>query len=209
MDRPAVLDTVVLRYFLFVGRGDLLLRLLGEPLIVPRTVFDPDEGDVPEDAMSEITRSIRFQRRVSEDPARLPEARKRAARNAARLEEVRNLHARGRIRVQELDDTELELFARLTSRDGARELGLRFAREAGEAASVALAIERGWVLATDDQDALRALEALSPGHSYERIRRLLQRAVTEGLISKDDANALHADMHRLGFWDDESPFPER
>ncbi|GIV01107.1 MAG: hypothetical protein KatS3mg014_2722 [Actinomycetota bacterium] len=47
MARPAILDTVVLRYFLLVGRRDLLLALLGNPVQVPRVVFDPDEGDVP------------------------------------------------------------------------------------------------------------------------------------------------------------------
>jgi hypothetical protein len=203
----AVVDTVVLRYFCFVGRQDLLLALLGSPLAVPRAVFDPDDGDVPEDAMSEVTRSILVQRRTANDPVRLPEARAQAARNAERLAAAHEMHGRGQLRVVDLDEGELELFGRLTSTDGARELGLRFPLGVGEAACVALAVARGWVLATDDQDALGALDALDPGHAYERIRRLLTRAASRGLIGRAEANALHAEMRRLGFRDHTAPFP--
>lgn len=207
MPEPAVVDTVVLRYFLFVARQDLLVALRGRPLMVPRVVFDPDEGDVPEAAMSELTRSIRFQRRAAADSGRLAAARTRAATNAERLGAVYEMHARGDAEVVDLETEELELFARLTSTDGARELGLNFSIQAGEAACVALAVKRGWVLATDDQDALKALEALDAGHAYERIRRLLQRVATEGLISEEAANELHAEMRRLGLRDSDSPFP--
>ncbi len=207
MPEPAVVDTVVLRYFLFVARQDLLVALLGRPLMVPRVVFDPDEGDVSEVAMSELTRSIRFQRGAAADPGRLPAARARAATNADRLQAISEMHVRRDVQVVDLETDELELFARLTSIEGSRSLGLHFAIQPGEAACVALAVKRGWVLATDDQDALTALEALDPGHAYERIRRLLQRAAEAGLISQDEANDLHAGMRRLGFRDREVPFP--
>ena len=206
MPEPAVVDTVVLRYFLFVARQDLLVALLGRPLMVPRVVFDPDEGGVPEDAMSEITRSIHVQRKAAADPGRLPTVRTRAATNAERLQGFFGMHERDDAEVVDLDTEELGLFARLTSDEGARSLGLRFAIQPGEAACVALAVKRGWVLATDDQDALKALEALSPGHAYERIRRLLQRAADEGLIGQGDANDVHAKMRHLGFRDSEPPF---
>lgn len=205
---PTIIDTVVLRYFLLVERQDLLLTLLGDPLRVPRMVFDPDEGDVAEADMSEITRSIRFQQRAAVDVGKLKEARDRAARNAQRLDKVRAMHTNGQIVVVDLDDSELELFGVLTSAEGARALGCTLALGNGEAACLAVAIRRGWVLATDDQDALRALDALSPGHPYERIRRLLRRAGADGLITQDEANALHAEMRRLGFRDQEPPFPD-
>lgn len=98
---------------------------------------------------------------------------------------------RGELEVVDLGDDELELFAALTSAESARELGLKLPLGAGEAACVAVAVTRGWTLATDDQDALRALGALSPGHPYERIRRLLQRAAVAGLVTEVEANALH------------------
>lgn len=206
MPEPAVVDTVVLRYFLFVARQDLLVALLGRPLMVPRIVFDSDEGEVPEGAMSELTRSIRFQRGAAGDPGRLSAARARAATNAERLRALYEMHEHGDVEVVDLGTDELELFARLTSLGGARDLGVRFALQPGEAACVALAVRRGWVLATDDQDALTALESVSPGHLYERIRRLLQRAAEAGSISEEEANELHTEMRRLGFRDTAPPF---
>jgi hypothetical protein len=206
MPEPAILDTVVLRYFLLVERTDLLSALLGNPLYVPRVVFDPDEAEAPEAAKSEIGRSIWFQERVAQDRGRLKEARARAARNAQRLREIRRLHANGVIAVVDLTDEELRVFADLSSVEGARGLGLNLALGPGEAACLAVAVSRGWVLATDDQDALRALDRLARGHPYERIRRLLQRAVAEGLLAQDDANAVHGEMRRLGLWDRTPPF---
>jgi hypothetical protein len=181
---PAVTDAVVLRYFQFVARQDLLVELLGRPLMVPRVVFDPDEGDVPEVAMTELTRSIRFQRGGAADAGRLPAARARAATNAERLQAIYEMHARRDVEVVDLEADELDLFARLTSIDGARGLGLRFAIQSGERACVAIALKRGWILATDDQDGLTALEALDPGHAYDRIRRLLHRAASDGAITR-------------------------
>ncbi len=207
MPEPAVVDAVVLRYFLFVARHDLLVALLGRPLMVPRVVFDPAEGDVPEVAMTELTRSIRFQRGAAADPGRLPAARTRAALNADRLQAFYEMYVRRDVQLVDLETDELALFARLTSIDGSRSLGLHFAIQPGEAACVALAVKRGWVLATDDQDALTALEALDPGHANERIRRLLQRAGGAGLISREAANELHVEMRRLGFRDNEAPYP--
>ncbi len=206
MPEPAAVDTVVLRHFLFVGRQDLLVVLLGRPLMAPRIVFDPDEGHVPEGAMSEITRSIRVERGRAEDPGRLRPARELAAVKADRLGAIYEMHVCGDVEIVDLGADELELFARLTSADGARDLGMRFGLDPGEAACVALAVHRGWVLATDDQDALTALEALDPGHAYERVRRLLRRAAEEGLITATQANELHAEMRRLGFRDTGSPF---
>lgn len=207
MPEPAAVDSVVLRYFLFVGRQDLLVALLGRPLMVPRIVFDPDEGQVPEGAMSEITRSMWVERGRAGDPGRLRAARGLAAVKANRLGAIHEMHARGDVEIVELGTDELELFARLTRAVGARDLGLEFALDPGEAACVALAVRRGWVLATDDGDALKALEALDPGHAYERIRRLLCRAAGARLITAAQANELHAEMRRLGFWDTELPFP--
>jgi predicted nucleic acid-binding protein len=175
---------------------------------LPRAAFGPEEGGVPEETMSEVTRSILVQRPTADDPGGLPEARAQAGRNAERLAAIHEMHGRGELRV-DVDEGELATFGRLTSKDGVRELGLRFPLGAGEAACVALAVSRSWVLATDDQDALTALEALSPGHGYERIRRLLQRAASRGLISEAEANALHAEMRRPGFRDHTAPFPQR
>jgi len=207
MPDPSIVDTVVLRYFLFVDQVELLTSLLGLPFHVPRVVFDPNEGDVPESAMSEISRSIFVQQRTAEDPGRQLGARNEAALKASRLVRSSDLHARGELHVVDLEPAELTLFARLTTKAGARELGLRFALDAGEAACIAVAVQRGWVLVTDDNDALTALESLDPGHPYERCRKLLRRAAETGLIKKSEANRIHTEMRELGFRDDEVPFP--
>ena len=209
MADPAVADTVILRYFLFVHRSDLLLELLGRPVYTPRIVFDPEEGlPAREEAMSEVTRSILVQRRTAADPGRSRRDREEAQRKADGLEEIRALHSSGVVEVVDLSDEELVSFARLTSSKGARELGLTFRLHPGEAACVAIAVNRGWVLATDDQDALKALEHLSPGHAYQRIRRLLRQGAESGVLPRENANAIHTEMTGLGFRDDELPFPE-
>lgn len=204
----AVVDTVVLRYFLLVDEIDLLLKLVGSPLAVPRIVYDPDEADeTPEDARSEITRSISYQQRAAGDPARGESARLDAEANAARLAEVVPLHAGATIVVLDLEDHELDLVGRLTSPTTCKEFGLRFALDPGESACLAIAVHRDLVLVADDADALRALEHQRPGHPYERIRRLLIRAADSKLCTRKRANDIHAEMRRLGFWDHEEPFP--
>lgn len=205
----SVVDTVVLRYFLLVDEIGLLLELLGAPLGVPRIIFDPDEGDAPETALSEITRSIAVQRRVASDPARDDERRLVAATNAERLERAAQVHAVGEIVTIDLTATELQILGQLTSPSGCKGFGLVFPLAAGEAACIAVAVTRGAVLATDDSDALKALQALAARHPYERIRKLLVRAGNGGHISLNRANELHADMRRLGFWDTHPPFPHQ
>lgn len=57
-----------------------------------------------------------------------------------------------------MSDGELALVGRLTSPSGCKQFGLRFPLDPGEASCPAIAVSRGLVLATDDADALRALE---------------------------------------------------
>lgn len=208
----SVVDTVVLMYFLMVDEVELLLDLLGDPIAVPRVVFDPDEPAPAEvedaDTLCEISRSIEHHRRVSQDPARDDDARQTAARNANRLATMAEFHERGQVIVLDLTADELELLGRLTSRERCGDFGLRFPLEAGEAACLALAVSRELTLATDDTDALMALESQAPGHPYERIRRLLIAAGERGVRTKTEANEIHDEMRRVGFWDTTLPFPD-
>lgn len=171
-------------------------------------MYDPDEpAQLPDDARSEITRSISYQRKVSRDRARDDSARQEASRNAVALTGIVSLHNAGRAMVVDLADEELDLVARLTSPTTCTAFGLCFPLDPGEAACLAIAVERGLVLVTDDADALRALEHHSPAHPYERIRRLLIRAAEARLCTRNRANDIHRAMRHLGFWDRESPFP--
>jgi len=204
----SVVDTVVLRYFLLVDEAQLLLELLDAPIGTPRIVYDDDEPPyLPDDARSEITRSISYQQRASTDLARDLDARKEAARNAARLQQVEGLHASGRLVILDMNDEEFALVGLLTSPSGCKEFGLRFPLDAGEAACLAIAVGRGLVLVTDDTDALRAQGQHTPGHPYERIRKLLIRAGDGGLCTPERANEIHREMRRLGCWDRDEPFP--
>lgn len=204
----SVVDTVVLLYFALADETDLLIRLLGEPIGVSRVIYDDTEGpQVPEGARSEITRSVAYHRRASADPARDQSAQREAARNVDRLATIASLHGSGRVVILDLKANELELVGRLTSPSRCKEFGLRFQLDPGEAACLAIAVNRDLVLATDDGDALRALDHHKPGHPYERIRKLLIRAGNGGLCTPERANEIHRQMRRLGFWDRDEPFP--
>ena len=202
----AVVDTVVLRYFLLVDEIDLLLDLLGDPIAVPRVVFDRDEGEIPETARSEVTRSIHYQRRAALDPARDAESKQLATRNAERLARVFELHSQARLQVVDLSETERHTLGQLTSPSGCKNFGLAFPLDPGEAACVSVAVARGLVLATDDGDALKALHAIAADHPYERIRKLLIRAAKNTMVSTERANAIHREMRTVGFWDSQRPF---
>jgi hypothetical protein len=203
-----VVDTVVLRYFLLVDEIELLLTTLRSPIGVPRIVFDPDEGDdIPESARSEITRSIAYQVRASTDQAREEAGSTTARENAERLCRISDAQAAGSVTTFDMTAAELQILSQLTSPSGCKAFGLVVPLGAGEAACIAIAVTRDLVLVTDDNDALRALQAIDVGRPYERIRKLLIRAANDGHISRQRANELHAEMQRAGFWDTALPFP--
>lgn len=203
-----IVDTVVLLYFLLVDQDALLRDLIGDPLAVPLSVYDPDERDLPEgalrhsDLLSEMRRSIRHYEagsRTGESPDLL----------VARVQRVDWLFEHDHLSVIEMTLDERALAAHLESREGARENGLKAPLGSGEAACVAIAHRRGWTIATDDEAALVCLEQLhqDTNFGYERIRKLLIRAGDSGRISKLQANAIHSEMRELGFWDEGRPFP--
>jgi hypothetical protein len=202
----SIVDTVVLRYFLLVDRTELLLNLLGSPLGMPRVVYDAEEGDVPANAMSEMTRAIYDHRRRWEDQLQPDDVRAAANKRMQRIHAIHSLNGIGHVQVFDMTDEERATFGRLTSPRGAASADLMFPLAAGEAATVAIAIHRDMTCATDDSDALHALEVLKPGHPYERIRRLLERAAREGLITRAEATHIHLDMRGAGFWDRGTPF---
>jgi hypothetical protein len=206
----AVVDTNVLRYFSFVERTDLLLILLGDPIGVPRTVFDPDEpGGVPEDAMSEVRRSISVQQRRSHDPTRDAISRSEAAHKARALDTIVDLQYRGNIETLDMTSDERLIFSNLTSTAHAPTFGLKVGLGMGEAACVSIASTRGLVIATDDNDVLTAYRTITKSGRRTRARKLLRDAADAGHITSDEANGLHQEMRRLGFWDTTDPFPAR
>jgi hypothetical protein len=105
---PSAVDTVVLLYFLLVEESHLLLALVGEPLWVPPSVYDPSEQNLPHEALrrpellSEIRQAIRHYE-VEEQRHADPRG------PAQRLRVADTLHAEGRLKVFELDARELLL----------------------------------------------------------------------------------------------------
>jgi hypothetical protein len=183
------------------------MDMLGPPLATPRIVYDPDEGDVPDIARSELTRGIAYHQQVATDPARDTAARDRAAANAKRLCVITELHSAGKLVIMDLAADELVVLGKATSPTGCASYGLQFPLSAGEAACLAIALARNLPLATDDGDALRALRHARQNHPYQRIRKLLIQSVDQGLVTRARANTIHQDMTNLGFWDSQLPFP--
>ncbi len=201
--RPTVIDTVVLRYFLLAERLDLLIQFCGEQLQVPRIVYDPADrdSDIP---LSELVKSIHHQRKRSVDLGLTRAERERSKTFSTRLARIHHYHRTDQLAVVDLDEHELRHFAQLTKQDPQ---GLAFPLHGGEAACLAIALNRAWVFATDDNDALRVFRSLAPDHPYLRTRKILIEASGSGLIDPAEANAIHDEMRRCGFWDRTAPFP--
>jgi predicted nucleic acid-binding protein len=202
LERPVVADTVVVNYFLAVGAFDLLRRLLGGAVQIPRAVFDPDEpDDVAEEAASELRRGLRLHRRRSNDRGIGSELRERSSRALPHFEDLANLATRGELVVLDLSADELSTFAELRDPTFVSRFSLVAGLGRGEAAALAIALGRGYDLATDDQDAIKAAAELSAEIQTHRIRGLLVDAADSGLVTRDKAREIHAAMVRAGFWD--------
>lgn len=201
-DERHIVDTVVLLYFLLVGQEDLLCTLLGSPLRVPLAVYDPEDRALEPAALqrpeflSEMRQALRHYERAASSGG--------SPESLARVKRVDSLYDDGRLIAEPMTATERVLSARLQSSE-AVDYGLRLPLGPGEAACVAVSHERGWTIVTDDADALQVLDVLYGGRNYpyERIRRLLIRAASQGLVSPDKANEIHAEMRSHGFWDRE------
>jgi hypothetical protein len=206
-DPRFILDTSVLLYFLLVGQDDLLRQLDGL-LRVPTAVYDPEDRSLPEEAMSrsDLLSEMRQAIRHYEAAARSGAAPVALLGRVRRVDELFEI---GQLEVVELVDEESSFAARLQSRDGVYEYGLKVPLGPGESACVAIASHRAWTVATDDEDALKVLDHLHGGrtYEYERIRKLLVRGVTEKRTTRARANEIHRQMRDLGFWDSGTPFP--
>ena len=197
-----VADTVVVNYFVAVGEFELLRQLLGGRVHVPRAVFDPDEPeDIAEEAASELRRGLRLHQRRANDRGVGKELRERSARALPHFKRLAEHASRGEIVALELSPAEMRFYAKLRDKQFVAKHGRIAGLGHGEAAALAIALERDYSLATDDQDAITVAQALSPNMGIQRIRGLLIRADDEGLIDKKQAQSIHTAIVRAGFWD--------
>lgn len=201
-EQPVVFDTVVVNYFLAAGEIRLLADLCGGSILIPRAVFDPDEADGGrEEGMSELRRGLHLHRRRCEDAGAPPELRARSEQALPEFEELPGLVHSGVLRVADLQDNELDLYAELREAARTHRFGLLVGLGPGEAAVLAICVNRSWRPATDDNDAIRVAEQLLPGMRPLRIRALLKLAVVRGIVDLPRARAVHRSMRELGFWD--------
>src|SRR2546423_7377352 len=129
VDRPSsaavVVDTVVVNYFLAVGRFSLLAGVLGGAVRVPRSVYDPDDAGVTRDeALSELERGLRLHRRRACDGRLEPRLRRRSLRALAHFERLPGLVLEGSLVVLTPTPGELRLYAALRDSAAAPRPGL-------------------------------------------------------------------------------------
>jgi hypothetical protein len=155
---PTVVDATVLRGFALADRMHHLAATLGGPAAVCRAVWHPDEepGWCGQ-GRSELTRSITVQECRAQDDRRSGQDRAVAQRISQQLTTVRLLRDAGDLFIVDLDGAEEQLYARLVSTSQASMFQLAFPLAPSAAASVAVAATRAWRLASDDEDAHKAL----------------------------------------------------
>ncbi len=197
-----LVDASVARSFAVVGWTRHLLEVSGGTILVADTVH----GVYPDDP-SELRRIRSALQRQAED-AGLGTGRAGRALSAVQgLDELLALSTE-ELTVLSLDADEWELAIRLQSRrpeDRAwrHSLGAKARRlDAGESASIAIAMSRSLTLASDDGDALTLWEALS-GKPGRRTRDLLHQLTADEFVTEPDAREAYRvlqtdDLHNLG-----------
>jgi len=197
-----LVDASVARSFAVVGWTRHLLQLSGGTILVAEGVHSANP-----DAPSELRRIRRALQREADD-AGLGSGRASRALSAVQgLDELLALDS-GELTVLTLSDDEMELAVRLQSRrpeDRAwrHALGAKARRlDAGESASIAIALTRSRAFASDDDDALTLWRALS-GASGWRTCDLLHQLVTNAVVPEHEAREMYHllqndDVHNLG-----------
>lgn|GEM_PF-1952973 len=206
-----LVDASVARSFAVIGWTRHLLQLSGGTILVA----DGVHGANPDDP-SELRRIRKALHREAYG-AGLGSGRASRALSAVHgLDELLELDS-GKLTVLTLNDNEMKLAVRLQSRrledrawrhaHGAKARRL----DAGESASIAIALSRSYAFASDDDDALTLWQALS-GRSGWRTCDLLHQLVSEAVVSEHEARDMYHllqndDLHNLGGppWELEGP----
>lgn len=197
-----LVDASVARSFAVVGWTRHLLQLSGRSILVA----DGVHGVYPDDP-SELRRIRSALQRQAEDAGFGSGRAGRALSAVHGLDQLLAL-ASDELTVLTLDADEWKLAVRLQSRlpedrEWRRSMGAKSRRlDAGESASVAIAVTRSLAFASDDEDALTLWEALS-GTPGRRTRALLRQLVTDGVVAESDACEVYHtlqtdDLHNLG-----------
>lgn len=213
-DPPIVVDSSILIPWSLVGKTELLVSI-GD---MSTTDFVYDFNEMSQLSPTTITKlwgasdvakeTIHHRYRGS-DP-RMRDDRRRAAQMAAdRLERIADHLIDNKLKIisiQEQDHQETDLYARLSSQRKAEALGLVRSLGYSAASCVAVAYKRDMVLASDDRDAVQALQVLSPDHLSVSTLDLLRMASQAGHISKQQAYDIHLNIASRGICDPNPPY---
>lgn len=201
-EAPVICDTVVVNYFVAVGRFELLADVLGGTVRVPTAVFDPHEDPgLADEALSELRRGLALHERRASDVKVPRSVRERSAGALPHFRQLDDHAAAGTLEAISPTGAELAVYAELRDSARVRRFGVRAALGRGEAAMLAIASSRGLPYATDDNDAIEVGKVLLPGVSPWRIRGLLIESVGRRLCSRAEAKEAHHQMVAFGFWD--------
>lgn len=184
-----VCDTTSIRYFTICGRFDLLPKVFGGKVFVPRQVFDPteDAGGVW-GLQSEIVKTeAHFSRNLT-----TPE-------NMTYWSRFHALHPRKDIVVLDMNEDELALYAEFTSDPFRRQANLVRGLGPGESAVMAIAEKRDWNAAIDDGVAREVFSRRAPALTVFSTRDLVRACAWHDLISTDDAINLYKCMKDLNY----------
>lgn len=186
LPREVVCNTTPIRHYAVVGQFGLLVEMLGGKVCVPREVLDLDENlDGAAPLLSEIGQTERY-----------------FAKRSGQIEAWSRIHAlrqRTDIEVIDLDHEELVLFAEVRSSRLMKQLGLAGVLGPGEAAVMAIAINRGWAALLDDAAARSALSHKSPETEIWTSREVLRSAVAQDHLTSDAAESIYLEMRSHGY----------
>jgi predicted nucleic acid-binding protein len=189
---PVICNTTPIRYFALVGQFDLLVNIFGGRVLVPRQVLDLEEdpeGAAATSLLSEIGRSERYWAARSGNPEGME-----------RWNRLRRVRQRSDVEIVDLDDDELIVYAKVTTAEFARSLGLAGPLGEGEAAVIAIAETRGWAAALDESAARRVIDHRSPELQVLTSRDLLRQAViAHSLLDSPEAQIVYEDMLADGY----------
>jgi hypothetical protein len=180
-----LLDASVVRNFGVLGKGDILLRLVAEPVLVDVVMSVDGDGEVP-GIRSAIERELLSLAIGSGEHSMWIAA-------LAGIDDLVN-GLRECAQFLTLDPSEESIAYRLTSvtpddRAWRTSLGVKARRiHAGEAACIAVAVTRGIGFATDDGDAAHAYVGLSQ-RTPESTLSLLKRSITFRMLDEPEARA--------------------
>ncbi len=196
-----ICDTVIVNYFLAVGRFDLLRNVLGGTVFVPRVVFDPEEPpDTPELLLSELRRGLRHHGRRAVDQRISARLRIRSQRVLPHFQTLDRLASSGHLSVVDLTDEELVTYARLRESAYVRRFEATAGLGRGEAAALAVAEARGSRVATDDDDAFKVGSKMIEGFRHVRMHEFLRQAAKDRIVPIATARQIHREMVEMGFW---------